>query len=131
MRYLSFLEILELHEAIISFSDGLRGIRDIRALESAINQPRITFDQSDLYPDLIAKAAALCFFLVMNHPFIDGNKRIGHAAMETFLILNGYEIKAIVDDQEQILLDLAAGNLTLKAFTSWLKDNAVHITKKE
>ena len=130
MRYLSFLEILELHEAIISFSGGLRGIRDIRALESAINQPRITFDQSDLYPDLIAKAAALCFFLVMNHPFVDGNKRIGHAAMETFLILNGYEIEAIVDDQEQILLDLAAGNLTLKEFTSWLKDNAVRITNK-
>jgi len=52
MRYLSFLEVLELHEAIIASSGGLRGIRDIRALESAINQPRLTFDQTDLYPDL-------------------------------------------------------------------------------
>ncbi|MFH1240786.1 MAG: Fic family protein [Pseudomonadota bacterium] len=84
MRHLSLPEILELHEALISSSGGLRGIRDIRALESAINEPRLTFDQNDLYPDLISKAAALCFFLVMNHPFVDGNKRIGHAAMEAF-----------------------------------------------
>ena len=92
MRYLSLLEVLELHEMIISSSGGSYGIRDIKALESAINQPRITFDQTDLYPDIISKASALCFSLVMNHPFADGNKRVGHAAMETFLILNGYEI---------------------------------------
>jgi hypothetical protein len=65
MRYLSLFEVLELHEAIIASSGGLRGIRDIRALESAINQPRLTFDQTDLYPDLISKATALCFSLVM------------------------------------------------------------------
>ena len=128
MRYLSLLEVLELHEAIISTSGGSRGIRDIGALESAINQPRITFDKTDLYPDIISKAAALCFSLVMNHPFVDGNKRIGHAAMETFLILNGYEIRATVDEQEQIILDLAAGNLTRVMFTNWLKSNVIHIT---
>jgi death-on-curing protein len=62
----------------------------------------------------------------MNHPFSDGNKRVGHAAMETFLILNGYEIKAPVDEQVQIFLDLAAGNLTRKAFTNWLKGHVIH-----
>ncbi len=128
MRYLSLLEVLELHEAIIASSGGLRGIRDIRALESAINQPRLTFDQTDLYPDLISKATALCFSLVMNHPFVDGNKRIGHAAMETFLILNGCEIEANVAEQEQIILDLAAGRLTHEALTNWLKDHVIHIT---
>ena len=128
MRYLSFLEVLELHEAIIASSGGLRGIRDIRALESAINQPRLTFDQTDLYQDLISKATALCFSLVMNHPFVDGNKRIGHAAMETFLILNGCEIEATVAEQEQIILDLAAGKFTRKGVTNWLKDHVIHIT---
>jgi death-on-curing protein len=128
MRYLSLLEVLELHEVIISTSGGSRGIRDIGTLKSAINQPRITFDKTDLYPDIISKAAALCFSLVMNHPFVDGNKRIGHAAMETFLILNGHEIRATVDDQEQIILDLAAGNLTREMFTNWLKSNVIHIT---
>jgi len=127
MRYLSLLEVLELHETIISSSGGSYGIRDIKALESAINQPRITFDQTDLYPDIISKASALCFSLVMNHPFADGNKRVGHAAMETFLILNGYEIEAPVDEQVQIFLDLAAGNLTREAFTNWLKGHVIHM----
>jgi death-on-curing protein len=128
MRYLSLREILELHEAVIEISGGARGIRDIRALESAINQPRLTFDQTDLYPDLISKATALCFSLVMNHPFVDGNKRIGHAAMETFLILNGCEIEATVAEQEQIILDLASGKLTREVFTTWLGDHLIHIT---
>ena len=59
MRYLSLLEILELHESVIASSGGSRGIRDIGALESAVNQPRLTFNQSDLYPDLISKATTL------------------------------------------------------------------------
>ena len=72
MRYLSILEVFELHDRIISSSGGSRGLRDLNALESAVNQPRQTFDQKDLYPDIVTKAAALCFSLVMNHPFIDG-----------------------------------------------------------
>ena len=56
MRYLSLVEILELHEAIIASTGGARGIRDVGALESAVNQPRLTFDQADLYPDLVSKA---------------------------------------------------------------------------
>ena len=125
MRYLSIVEILELHDSVISSSGGARGIRDIGALESAVNQPRLTFDQTDLYPDIVSKAVALCFSLVMNHPFIDGNKRIGHAAMETFLILNGSEIDADVDEQERLILDLAAGKLPREELTFWLKN---HIT---
>lgn len=80
----------------------------MRVLESAINQPRLTFNRTDIYPDVVTKAAALCFFLLMNHPFIDGNKRVGHAAMETFLILNGFAIEASLDDQEPIILEIAS-----------------------
>ena len=128
MRYLSLSEILELHDRIIEATGGARGIRDIRALESAINQPRLTFDRTDLYPNIIAKAAALCFSLVMNHPFIDGNKRIGHAAMETFLILNEFEIEASIDEQEKVILDLASGELDREEFTSWLNKHVIPIT---
>ena len=128
MRYLSLYEILELHDMIIEITGGAKGIRDIRALESAISQPRITFNKTDLYPDILTKAAALCFFLVMNHPFIDGNKRIGHAAMETFLILNGLEIEASIDEQEKIILDLAAGKMDREEFTIWLNKHTIHIT---
>ncbi len=128
MRYLSISEIFELHDLIISSSGGLRGIRDINALESAVNLPRQTFDQKDLYPDIVTKAAALCFSLVMNHPFIDGNKRVGHAAMETFLILNGYEIIASVDEQESVMLALAAGKMSRTNFSEWLNNRISHIT---
>ena len=83
MRYLSLSEVLELHERIVTISGGAKGIRDLDALESAVGQPHATFAQKDLYPDAISKGAALCFSLVMNHPFFDGNKRIGHASMET------------------------------------------------
>ena len=128
MRYLSLPEILHIHEAIISTSGGSRGIRDLYALESAVNQPRITFNQQELYQDIISKAGSLCFSIVMNHPFIDGNKRTGHAAMETFLILNGHEINASVDEQEKIILNMADGKVDRSALISWLKS---HITSAE
>lgn len=128
MRHLSLYEILELHDRIIEITGGIKGIRDIRALESAINQPRVTFNKTDLYPDILTKAAALCFFLIKNHPFIDGNKRIGHAAMEIFLILNGFEIEASIDEQEKIILELASGKIDREEFTTWLNKHFIHIT---
>ena len=125
MRYLSLAEILFLHKEVITSSGGMGGIRDLGGLESAINQPRITFDQKELYPDIVSKASALCFSIIRNHPFIDGNKRAGHAAMEVFLFLNGFEIKAGIEEQEKTFLDLAAGKLNRENFTIWIKN---HIT---
>lgn len=125
MRYLSLAEILFLHKEVITSSGGTGGIRDLGGLESAINQPRITFDQKELYPDLVSKASALCFSIIRNHPFIDGNKRAGHAAMEVFLFLNGFESKADIEEQEKTFLDLAAGKLDREDFTIWIKN---HIT---
>ena len=121
MRYLSISEVLELHERLISSSGGPTGIRDLGALESAVNQPYVTFDQQDLYPDLVSKAAAICFSLVMNHPFLDGNKRVGHAALETFLVLNGADFDCSVNEQEQVMLNLAAGRMDRAEFTNWVK----------
>ncbi len=120
MRYISLSEVLELHQRIIEESGGSTGLRDLGGLESAIAQPHMTFGGRDLYPTLIEKAAALCFSLVQNHPFIDGNKRVGHAAMEIMLILNGYEIYASVDDQEQIILGLASGDISRDKLIEWL-----------
>lgn len=121
IRYLSLVEVLDLHQQVIERSGGALGIRDLGALESAVAQPRITFGREDLYPTIAEKAANLGFSLVMNHPFLDGNKRIGHAAMETFLILNGIEISATVDEQEQIILALASGELEREVFVEWLR----------
>lgn len=104
MRYLSLAEVLSIYRRIIAQTGGSLGIRDFKALESALAQPRATYGGEDLYPTVVDKASSLGFSLIQNHPFIDGNKRIGHAAMETFLILNGFEIDAAIDEQEQVIL---------------------------
>ena len=121
MRYLTIKEALDLHRRIIELSGGLAGIRDTGALESALAQPLMSFGGQELYPTIVEKASALGFSLIKNHPFIDGNKRIGHAAMETVLVLNGYEIEAPVDEQEQVVLQLASGELGRETFTDWLR----------
>ena len=129
IRYLLLAEVLELHRSVIEQWGGASGIRDLGALESALAQPRQSFGGQDLYPDLTSKAAALCFSLVMNHPFIDGNKRIGHAAMETFLIVNGSELRESVDEQERIMLNMAAGKLSREDFVEWVTQHTIP-TKK-
>lgn len=120
MRYLTLPEVLEIHRRILAQSGGAPGVRDIGAVESAVAQPTMTFGGKDLYPTIAGKASAICFSLVMNHPFVDGNKRVGHAAMETFLVLNGYELCADVDDAERTILQLAAGQLTRDALVDWV-----------
>ena len=125
MRYLTLIEVLELHRRIIEKSGGASGIRDLGLLESAIAQPRMTFGGKDLYPSLAEKAAALGFSMIMNHPFVDGNKRIGHAAMETLLVLNNSEISASVDEQEQIVLVIASGEMKREALVAWLQQYTV------
>jgi death on curing protein len=127
MRFLTLLEVLELHHQIIDQSGGALGIRDIGLLESAIAQPLMMFSGEDLYPSMIEKAIAIGFSIIMNHPFVDGNKRTGHAAMEVFLILNGMEISASVDEQEQIILAVASGKIESDAFVAWLE---IHTTAR-
>ena len=121
MRYLTLNEVLDLYHRILEQSAGSVGIRDLGALESALAQPRMTFDEVELYPTLADKAAALGFSLINNHPFVDGNKRTGHAAMEVFLILNGYEIEADVDEQERVILNVAAGQIKREELAEWLR----------
>ncbi len=84
----------------------------------------MTFGGQDLYPELADKAAALGYSLIQNHPFLDGNKRVGHAALEALLMLNGAELEAAVDDAERTILDIAAGRLTRGAFTEWVRSHA-------
>jgi death-on-curing protein len=78
-----------------------------------------------LYPSLAEKAAALGYSLALNHPFVDGNKRVAHAALETFLILNGRELAAPVDDAERTMLALAAGALSREEFVAWVTRHVV------
>jgi death-on-curing protein len=127
MRYLTLAEVLDLYLQVMEQTGGAIGIHDLNALESSIAQPRMTFNSEELYPTIIEKASVLGFSLVMNHPFVDGNKRAGHAAMETFLVLNDFEINAALVDQEKVILQLAAGELQRDEFTEWLRG---HIVRK-
>lgn len=123
MRALTVDEVLETYQRIMQQSGGLIGVRDFGALESAIAQPYMTFGGNELYPSLAEKAAALGFSLIQNHPFVDGNKRTGHAAMAMFLAINGYKIDAGMDEQFEIILAVASGKLNRNNFTGWLSNH--------
>jgi death-on-curing protein len=127
MLYLTLEQIIELHGMAVERSGGSHGLRDPGALESAVAQPMMTFDQIDLYPTLVAKAAALAYSLIQNHPFVDGNKRIGHAAMATMLVMNGYKIEASIEDQEQIILEVASSQRSREKLTEWLEAHLIYL----
>jgi death-on-curing protein len=112
--------VIFIHERILGQSGGASGIRSLSGLESAMSQPKATVGGIDAYPTLAEKAAALCYSLCSNHPFVDGNKRVAHAAMETFLLLNGSEIQCSVDAQEEVMLGVAAGTLSREELLAWL-----------
>src|SRR5262249_36345196 len=116
-------EVVELHRRVLAATGGAPGIRDLSALESCVAELKTTFGGVELYPTVIEKAAALCFSLVQNHPFVDGNKRTGHAAMETFLVLNGVEIVESLEEQERLMLDLAAGKISRIQLSNWLRQH--------
>ena len=125
MRYLTLGEVVELHRLVLAASGGATGIRDLGALESAVAQPRASFGGSDLHPTLIEKTGALGFALAQGHPFVDGNKRVAHAEIATFVLLNNADIAATVDEQEQLMLNLASGRLSRSDLVAWLRE---HVT---
>ncbi|MEP6591966.1 MAG: type II toxin-antitoxin system death-on-curing family toxin [Gemmatimonadota bacterium] len=125
-RYLALTEVLDLHRRVMEASGGATGLRDLGLLEAAIAQPRQSFAGSELYPTMSDKAAAIGFSLIQNHPFVDGNKRVGHAAMEVMLVLNGMELDAMIDESEQLILGVASGNIDRAGLTSWI---ALHMRR--
>ena len=125
MQFLTLKQILILQQRVIERSGGATGIRDKNILESAVAQPYMSYDGRDLYPTLIEKVSALGFSLINNHPFLDGNKRIGHAAIEVTLLMNGFEIQADVNEQEGVILAIAAGEMTRESFLKWLQKHVI------
>jgi death-on-curing protein len=125
VRYLSLAEVLTLHRYVIAQTGGAEAVLDLRSLESALAQPRASFGGRDLHSTVAEKAAALCYSLIQNHPFLDGNKRVGHAAMEAFLILNGFAIRASVDESERLILGVASGQTVREQLAEWLNKHLV------
>lgn len=125
MIVLSKQQILLLHSQLISETGGSDGLRDVGLLESAINSPFQQFENEDLYPTIQQKASRLCFGLVNNHPFIDGNKRIGAHVMLVFLALNGIELEYTQDDLSSTILKLASNKISYQQLTKWIINHQI------
>ena len=125
MKLLSKQHIIKLHSELISKFGGTDGIRDEGILESAIQAPFQSFDNNDLYPTILEKASRLCFGLIKNHPFIDGNKRIATHSMLIFLDINNLSLSYEDQDLINIILSISSGQLDNTHLLMWLID---HIT---
>lgn len=122
--HLSLAQVAELQTALLEAFGGLAGIRERSGLEAAVARPAMTFGGEDLYPDVPSKAAALLHSLVLNHPFIDGNKRLGAAAAELMLEINGVALPAADEELEGITLATARGELSAEALAIWFRQRA-------
>jgi death on curing protein len=111
----------DIHNILIDKFGGSKGIRDQGGLEAALNRPYATFDHVDLYPTPIDKAAALFESLIINHPFVDGNKRIAYVLMKFVLFENGLIIKATKDEKYQMVIDASMGNIRFDEIKLWLQ----------
>jgi death on curing protein len=121
-KYPTLEEALELHRALIERFGGSDGVRDLGVLESALFRP-----QTGYYDALSMEAAALMQSLAMNHPFVDGNKRVAFALTAIFLRINGYRVVATADDAEQFLIErVIRQHAPLDEIERWLAD---HMTK--
>jgi death-on-curing protein len=119
--FLSLAQIIELHGEAVKVYGGTAGTRDFGLLESAVAQAKATFGRKYLHEDLPAMAAAYCYHIVMNHPFIDGNKRVGAMAAFVFLDMNDAELVASQEQYRDMVLDLAAGKLRKDEVTAFFR----------
>lgn len=123
MNVLTKRQILLLHTQLIHQSGGSDGVRDEGMLDSAINQPFQTYADIELYPSIIDKAVRLGYGLITNHPFIDGNKRIGTHAMLVLLGINEIELQYDDEDLINLILKIAAGKADDRALNAWVRSH--------
>jgi len=121
--YLALQQIQDLHHSQLRRYGGLAGLRDRGALEAAA-RPQMTFGGEDLYSDLAAKAAALLHSLVLNYPFVDGNKRVGAHAAVVFLLANGLELTAAPRALVDVTLATARGEMSAEALAIWIRQRS-------
>lgn len=125
MRILTKSQVLHLHQDIIAASGGSSEIRDEGLLDSALNAPFQTFEGTDLYPTILEKAARLGYGLIKNHPFVDGNKRIGTHTMLVFLSINHMELEYTDRELIELILDIASGAKNEIQLLSWLQKHII------
>jgi len=120
MIFFSFEQVLKLHSSLIAKTGGMDGVRDKNLLDSALKAPFQTFGGNELYPDVYDKASQLCYSLIENHPFADGNKRIGVHLTLLFLKLNDAEIEYTHKELSDFGLSVASGKMSKDEIKAWL-----------
>ena len=123
MIYLTREEILRFHERLIEQYGGSHGIRDEKLLDSALNIPFQSFGDFEFYPTVLEKAVRLCFGLVENHPFIDGNKRVGAMALLTTLNINNISLRTDSDELSKVTLSLSSGKIDYEDLLRWVREH--------
>lgn len=124
MNYLYPKQIVYLHQRIVAVSGGSGGVRSQHLLESAVYRPQASFGGQDLYPDIFLKAAVLGHSLVLNHAFIDGNKRVGFEAMRLMLRINGHDVRAGVNEKFNFVMAIANKEIDEHRIAEWLKKHS-------
>ena len=118
--YITSIEVMVMHRTLIDRYGGSPGLRDAGALESALFRP-----QSGYYANVVSEAAALFESLAMNHPFVDGNKRVAFACVDVFMRINGYRLKAgSADVLRWMIGDLEKGTFRMDVIEPWLRKHA-------
>ena len=123
MKILTVEQVIELHTKLIQATGGLYGIRDIGLIESALSSTFSTYFGIEKYPSIEEKAARLCYSLIKNHPFLDGNKRIGIYVMIIFLELNGIILNQTDEEIIKLGLSIAASKLDYNAILEYIKNH--------
>jgi len=120
MIFFEYEQVVKIHRSLIEKTGGMDGIRDAQLLDSALKTPFQTFGENNLYPDILDKASQLCYSLIENHPFVDGNKRIGVHLMLLFLKLNNIEVNYSQQELIDFGLDIASGKMSKNDIKGWI-----------
>ena len=115
-------DVLKIHKLLVDQFGGSHGVRDENSLNSAINRPFATYDQQELYPEPVDKAAVILESIVTNHPFIDGNKRTGYVLARLFLLKSGLDINATQEEKYEMVIAVSKGEWKFVQIRDWITE---------
>jgi death on curing protein len=122
-KFLTIEQVLIIHEDQVARYGGTSGLRDLTLLESALFRPQTTFGNEELYPTLFDKSAALMHSLVLNHPFLDANKRTAITSSIVFFEINGYRLYVSQDELVETTVQVATKQIDMEQLSAWFKKN--------